>query len=204
MIKEKLNFSIVEEYNGFLKNIYNYVKPLETDFVDILQHDGSNYDGYWSHTVGDISIRYMTDLSVFYYGSYHNLPDTPVKNKIAELVKYWAEEIEEETKNMDEDEKREYEDNFFSDAPTWACAYIDVMVYDKSWLNSEEQREFEEFDNIILIETRLKDEYGHHMGDIVDEFKMGINKDSDMNKILEIVKKEIDKKVDVVEKYFGE
>lgn len=202
MTKER--FSKVEEYNGLMENIYNHIKPLETDMVELLKHDGSDGEGYWSHTVGDMGLRYMTDLSLFYYGNYAHLPEREVKDKIAALVNSWVKEIEEETKGMDDYAKKQIEERFFEDSSTWAFACIDVMLYDKKWLNEEEQEEFKDFDNVLFIITRLKDEYGHNMGEIADEVSIGINRDSDMDKILEIVKKEIDEKVSIVQHYFGE
>lgn len=200
MIKEQ--FSIVEEYNGLVENIYNHVKPLENDMVDILHQDGRDGSGYWSHTVGDISIRYITDLSIFYYSGYNNLP-WAVRDYIADLVKGWREEIEEETHGMGEEEKKDYEDSFFSEDPHWFFAYIDIMIYDKTWLDSDEREKFKDFDNVLLIVTRLKNDYGHSLSDIAEEVQIGINKNSDMNKILEVVKKEIDAKVKIVSEHFG-
>lgn len=202
MTKER--FSKVEEYNGLMESIYNHIKPLETDLVEVLQHDGSDGEGYWSHTVGDITLRFYTDLSLFYYGTLSNLPDKEVKGKIEELVDNWIKEIEEETKGMSPEEKEEFEASFFEDVSTWAFACIDVMLYDKKWLDEDEQEEFKDFDNVLFILTRLKDEYGRNMGEIADEVSIGINRDSDMDKILEIVKKEIDEKVGIVNHYFGE
>ena len=204
MTKTKEIFSIVEEYDGLMKNIYNHVKPLESDFVELLNHDGSSYEGYWSHTVGDIALRFYTDLSFFYYGDLSNLPKREVKDRLEGLVASWREEIKEETKGMSQEEKERFEESFFEDASTWAFAYIDIMLYDKNRLDSEEQEEFKEFDNVLIIATRLKDEYGRNMGEIADEVDIGINRDSDMDKILEIVKKEIDEKVNIVNRYFGE
>lgn len=197
MTKEQ--FSIVKEYNGLMENIYNHLKPLETDLVELSYQDGRDYSGYWSHTVGDMALRYNVDLSAFYYNG------APIEMKgLDALIEEWRDEIEEETKNMGEEEAERFESEYFENNEHWGIAVLEVMLYDKDFLDSDEQEEFKEFDNVAIITTRLKSEYGRNLGDIADEVLIGVNKDSDMDKLLEILNKEIDEKVDLLNKYFTE
>ena len=194
-------FSIVEEYNGLMENIYNHLKPFENenDLVELFQLDGSSYEGYWSYTVGDITLCYHADFRRFYDGM-----DIPPKcERLEAIIEECAKEIEEDTKDMDEDEASEYEEEYFSEQFGYATLKVMIKNIDKLSY-PDEQEKYKEFDNVVQIVTSINDEYGRFIEDVDDEVLIGINKDSNMDEMLSDIKKHIDKKVDILEKYFRE
>lgn len=197
MTKEKQVYSVVKEYDGFMAKIHEYVLSQidEGDWTDIIVKDGSCWDGYWSYTDGDISIRQAIDLGAYYYNGTDMLPDSEAKTWMKDLFKVWEKEAEEEGKDIDE---------YVEDGEgNWAYVYLNIMLKKEPHLDSDIVEKFSESDHVLQISLYLADEYGRFVAELTPDYFVGVSKDNDLTEMFEgSLKAVIKGKLDILKDSF--
>lgn len=118
-----MKYSINPKYNEFMEKIFKKLESLiSSDFEGIFQQDGSDYSGYWSHTIGDCKIGIELPFEMIAFNTEYSEIGFANKKLDEELSTY----IKELRDSFEEDEDCENWEDYVADLSFLAT--ISVML----------------------------------------------------------------------------
>ena len=193
-IKVKEKYSIEKKFNSFMKKIVMKLKSLKIyDTEEIEFHDGSSYEGFWSHTIGSCSLSKVLPLDhIFSLCEDYEDPnfsnkelDVMLRNHLNDLIDSFKKDRQ---GAWDSEDFWEIWDEYLS--YSFYEKYLQVQLRHIRDCNSDEQEKYKKFKYLIYVQAFLNAEYSY-AGEMHEDIVIPV-KVTDLKSTYEQVEKAID------------